>query len=211
MASAKEIEENQSQFLQIQLARLIIAMLLGVLERWIKWKIMVLTPQQLLQTEIELMTKMREVQEGKASLAAVYKAWTSHPLQKILFRERVRREFLLESNSDDYLGQAISGFTEDEIRSYLIWKSEKHGSVQEWRKDQRRILQILPSKVVGDERNKAKTDHRGLSSGREGSSIRRVGSQDNNKGQEPKTQENRAYGPKGKREKAKETETEEVQ
>jgi hypothetical protein len=144
----EEDEELKSRFLRVRLAQLSISQMLGILERWILWRIKNSTPQQLLSAETELMDKMREVQKGRASLGIVHKEWSAHPLQKLLFKERVRREHLLENNSADYLGLLTSGFGESDIRDYLIWKGDKHGTVQDWQKDKKRTLPVVTNEEV---------------------------------------------------------------
>jgi hypothetical protein len=136
-------DEVQSHFLRIRLAKLSVFQMIGILERWIRWRIENSTENQLLSAESELMDKMREKQEGKASLAIVYKEWISHPLQNLLLKERVRREILLEESSKDYLGQMSNGLSATDIRDYLIWKGDKHGTVNDWIKDKRRSLPVV--------------------------------------------------------------------
>jgi len=189
-------DEVQSHFLRVRLARLSIFQMLGTIERWIRWRILNSTTQQLFHAETELMDKMREVQEGKASLAAVHKAWSIHPLQKLLFEERVRREYQLESSSEDYLGHLGNGLSTTDIQDYLIWKGEKHGTVQDWVKEKKRTLP-----VVTNETKEVKTSDRRVSISGEG--IYSPGSDlpSSPKGpfKTPIKGESKAYGPRRKR------------
>lgn len=179
-----------SEFLDRQKALLEISQLVGFLERWIRWKIKISSPQQLLSVERELMEKSREVQGGRASLGAVHKAWISHPLHNLLSEERIRREFLLENNSDDYLGLLGSGLSTTDIQDFLIWKGEKHGSLEEWKKDKRRSLRVINIK----ETEAPEENNRRLSSSREGILPLRPDRPSDLKGSESKGKEDRAYG-----------------
>lgn len=213
--SSKVTEDLQSHYLQVRLAQLSLSQMIGIIERYIKWRIQTSTMQQLLHAETELMDKMREVQEGKASLSTVYKAWSTHPLQKLLFNERARREYLLENNSADYLGPLGSGLSTTDIRDYLIWKSEKHGSVQDWQKDKKRSLVVIPvmtgpdktrpdptrQDIKTNEKEETKTNHGRLPSVGEGINLRRFDSESSPKSfiKAQIEGESKAYGPRGKR------------
>src|SRR5262249_32084096 len=139
--------------------RLTMIQLTGLLSRWVKTRVTEATNNQLLTTEWEMMARARESQEGRASIAKVMTAQRNHPLYKLLFKERVRREILLQDTSTNYL-DSLSSLTENEIQSYLIWKGDKHGSVDDWKKDRRRTLKVM---------NEVKENNRRLSNSGEAS------------------------------------------
>jgi hypothetical protein len=66
-----------------------------------------------------------------------------HPLYKLLSEERIRRDKRIsEIDPIGYLGP-LHNLTLNELKEYLIWKAEKHESVDEWRKDKRRVLPVI--------------------------------------------------------------------
>jgi len=68
----------------------------------------------------------------------------------------------LENSSDDYLAPLGNGLSITDIRDYLIWKGDKHGTVQDWQKEKKRTLP-----VVTNETKEVKKSNGGLLSTRE--------------------------------------------
>jgi hypothetical protein len=153
---------------------------------------------------MEIMKKSREVQQGKASLGAVHKAWSEHPLHRLLFEERIRREHMIEIFSEDYLAPLGNGLSSTDIRDYLIWKGEKHGSVQEWQKDKRRTLIIIKNE------EETKTNNSRLPSSREGDLSSRSNLSNRPESSKTKTPGQRAYGPRKKTNPVREAEEEKI-
>jgi hypothetical protein len=198
-------DSDLSPIQKYRLARLLIWQSLGILERWIKWRIKTSTLKQLFQAERDLMDLARTAQKGRASLALVHQTWSTHPLQQNLFEERLRREFLLENNSDDYLGHQGSRLSTTDIRDYLIWKQEnnrfaienqkvvhKYGTLADWQKDKRRTLTVLKRENEGKEISK---DNGRLSSIGKGVDSPRPNHPNSLESHPPKIQGQRAYGP----------------
>lgn len=188
-------EDWQSQWLELQKVRLGISSILGWLDRWIKRRIRSASEEELLGAEVELWQSTKEGGERKSPARGKrLQDWSSHPLNKLLFDERVRRE--IEREGLDYLGP-LSSLSESELRDYLIWKGDKHGSVSDWRKDKKRTLPVIPTKLVGDGKE-TQTNNRGLPEGGEGIPSRGLNSSSHPKGRKTSSEEVRAYGPRKK-------------
>lgn len=138
-----EEDEIRSHFLKIHLARLTMARLLGFLDRWIKDRVEKSSEEELLTTERDLWEWSRMDGEDKVSIGRRRLKLVNHPLSKILLSERLGRDQRMELLNPSLYLEPLHELSESEIRNYLIWKGETHGSVGEWKKDKRRSLPII--------------------------------------------------------------------
>lgn len=138
-----EEDEIRSHFLKIHLARLTMARLLGFLDRWIKDRIEKSSEEELRTAERDLWEWSRMDGEEKVSLGRRKLKLSSHPLSKTLISERLKRDQKIELLNPSLYLEPLHELSESEIRNYLMWKGETHGSVGEWKKDKRRSLPII--------------------------------------------------------------------
>lgn len=187
---------DEDQLLKIRMARSFIARTRRILNGWFRWRVRSASPEELLSAERELIEKARiETRNGGVpSLGRIYSAWREHPLTRLLFLERLRREVEIEwRDPKDYLG-SLYDLAESEIKDYLIWKGERHGSVQEWKRDKRRSLKVITS-------NEKIEEHNGrLSSSGEGSPPIQVNRESGIESSKTLPKGQRAYTPGRKRE-----------
>lgn len=147
-------------FLQRGRAKLGLAKLLGVIDRWIRRKLQELSFVELWEVRRTFLHKVKELASldsphKNPSMGARMRADKEHPFRRYLDREDLRRDEEQEKAGPAAYWGPIYGKLQDEyVVEFLDWKHKNHfwdldydKLIRMWRREAGRILPVLPTRA----------------------------------------------------------------